>query len=106
MVTTRITEYRQTGRPETAEVWIQIGGHVLDTTVNPPLPVASAWVQLETPTGAIVQTTQTNNLGRFTFERLHPNPYQLRWRATGFTDPPPRPIEVPSPTGEYDLQFT
>ena len=34
MVTTRITEYRQTGRPETAEVWIQIGGHVLDATIN------------------------------------------------------------------------
>lgn len=28
MVTTRITEYRQIGKPDTAEVWIQIGGHV------------------------------------------------------------------------------
>jgi hypothetical protein len=28
MVTTRITEYRQMNQPETAEVWIQIGGHV------------------------------------------------------------------------------
>src|SRR5262249_26905028 len=32
MVTTRITEYRQLGRPETAEVWIQIGGHVRDAS--------------------------------------------------------------------------
>ena len=29
MVTTRITEYRISEKPETAEVWIQIGGHVL-----------------------------------------------------------------------------
>jgi hypothetical protein len=33
MVTTRITEYRQTGKTETAEVWIQIGGHVLRSRV-------------------------------------------------------------------------
>jgi hypothetical protein len=78
---------------------------VLDATVNPAQPVASAWVQLETSAGIPVQTTQTNGLGRFTFERLHPNSYRLRWRATGFTEPPPRPIEVPSPTGEYDLRF-
>ncbi|MBK9052308.1 MAG: hypothetical protein IPL78_15805 [Chloroflexi bacterium] len=26
MVTTRITEYRRTGQPETADIWIQIAG--------------------------------------------------------------------------------
>src|SRR5215831_10141740 len=31
MVTTRITEYRQTGKPQTAEVWVQIGGTVADS---------------------------------------------------------------------------
>jgi hypothetical protein len=105
MVTTRITEYRRTGRPETAEVWIQIGGHVLDATVNPPLPLADAWVRLESLAGAELQTTRTNALGRFSFERLQPGRYQLRWRAGARPEPAPREIEVPSPSGEYDLRF-
>ena len=45
MVTTRITEYRMTDRPETAEVWIQIGGHVVDATAGLPSPVSSACPQ-------------------------------------------------------------
>ena len=105
MVTTRITEYRQRGKPETAEVWIQIGGHVLDTTGATPVPVAGAWVQLETPAGQPLQTATTNDLGRFTFNKLRPGPYVLRWRAGAFAEPAPRPIEVPSPSGEYDLKF-
>jgi hypothetical protein len=105
MVTTRITEYRQSGKPETAEAWIQIGGHVLDATGPQSVPLASAWVQLETPTGEPLQTTQTNELGRFTFNKLRPGQYQLRWRAGAFPEPPPRLIEVPSPSGEYDLKF-
>jgi hypothetical protein len=44
MVTTRITEYRQTGRPETAEVWIQIGGHVLTGSLPQTVAVGSATV--------------------------------------------------------------
>ena len=109
MVTTRITEYRQTGRPETAEVWIQIGGHVLDATNllpdGAPAPVAAAWVRLEDLAGTALQTTKTNAMGRFTFGQLRPGEYQLRWRATGHPAPDPRPIEVPSSSGEYDLTF-
>ena len=106
MVTTRITEYRRTGHPETAETWIQIGGHVLDATVDPPVPVPDAWVQLETTGGEPLQATETSELGRFTFERLHAGQYQLRWRATGHALPvAPRTITVPSPSGEYDLKF-
>jgi hypothetical protein len=105
MVTTRLIEYRQMGKPETAEIWIQIGGHVLDATVNPVLPMVDAWVQLETTGGVALQTTKTNQLGRFTFERLQPGPYQLRWRGGTHSEPPPRAIEIPSPTGEYDLRF-
>jgi hypothetical protein len=109
MVTTRITEYRHTGKPETAEVWIQIGGHVLDAT-NPlkdgsPALVTGAWVRLEDPAGTSLQTTETNDMGRFTFGRLRPGAYQLRWRATGHPEPAPCLIEVPSPSGEYDLTF-
>lgn len=105
MVTTRITEYRHTGKPATAETWIQIGGHVRDATVSPAVPVPGAWVQLETLAGRALQTTHTDSLGRFTFERLAADQYRLRWRASGQPEPAPRTIEVPSPTGEYDLEF-
>ena len=109
MVTTRITEYRIADRPETAEVWIQIGGHVLDAT-NPlpnglPSPVAGAWVELETLTGERLQLIQTNELGRFTFADLRAGTYRLRTRAVGLAEIT-RDIEVPSPSGEYDLVFT
>lgn len=110
LVTTRITEYRRTGRPETAETLIQIGGHVLDA-INPdpdtgiPVPVLGAWVRLETTDGRPLQTTETNALGRFTFNSLPPGQFQLNWRAEGLPIPTPRLIDVPSPTGEYDLTF-
>jgi hypothetical protein len=107
MVTTMITEYRQAGRPETAEIRIQIGGHVLDDSVDPPAPVAGAWVRLETPAGELLQTTTTDELGRFTFMRLQSGAYQLNWRAAGYALPAgPRPITVPSPSGEYDLSLS
>jgi hypothetical protein len=111
MVTTRITEYRQAGKPETAEVWIEIGGHVLDTAhpdpvTGDPTPVPGAWVRLETTTGAPLQTTETDERGRFRFGGLRAGPYQLNWRAAGQPTPAaPRAIDVPSPTGEYDLEF-
>ena len=60
MVTTRITEYRQTGRPETAEVWIQIGGHVL--TGSPPQTIV---VGDDTVTAVSDKTVTVNNAGPF-----------------------------------------
>lgn len=104
LVTTRITEYRQSGRPETAEVWIQIGGHV--RTGTPPEPVAGAWVRLETvPGGLPLQTTETDADGRFTFTQLSAGPYQLRIRARGFAEPTPTIIQVPSAAGGYDVEI-
>jgi hypothetical protein len=108
MVTTRITEHRISGRPETAEVWIQIGGHVLDAThplpTGAPSPVASAWVEIQNPAGERLQLTQTNEAGRFTFGDLRAGSYLLRAQALGLA-PITRPVDVPSPSGEYDLQF-
>ena len=105
MVTTRITEYRRTGHPETSEVLFQIGGHVL----HDDQPVAYAWVQLEDtgvdPLHDPQQTTETNELGRFTFGDLHGGSYRIRVRARGFGEII-REVYVPSPTGEYDLTFT
>lgn len=108
MVTTRITEYRISGQPGTAEVWIQIGGHALDTT-NPlpngsPSPVIGAWVELQNLAGDRLQLEQTNELGRFTFGDLRAGSYRLRAQAEGLT-PVTRIVDVPSPSGEYDLLF-
>ncbi|MFC1475875.1 Pvc16 family protein [Candidatus Zixiibacteriota bacterium] len=112
MVTTRITEYRMLGTSATAEVFCEIGGRVLDTTHplpnGDPAPVVGAWVQLQTEDGAPLQTTTTTEkepAGRFTFVYLRPGKYRLQWRADGFAERPPSIIEIPSPSGEYDLKF-
>lgn len=105
MVTTRITQYRTTGAAASAETWVQIGGRVMDATVSPPRPLADAWVQIQASGGGLPLETVTGNLGRFSFAHLRPGAYVLRCRARGFTEPPPRNIDVPSPSGEYDLEL-
>jgi len=109
MVTTRITEYRHLGQLETVETWIQIGGHVLNTT-NPlpdgsPSPAIGAWVRLEDSGGTPLQTTNTNDDGRFTFSKLKQGNYILRVRASGFAEWT-ETIEVPSISGNYDIMLT
>jgi Pvc16 N-terminal domain len=103
MVSTRIAEFRMSEHPETAEVWIQIGGQVFDAA-NPPALVSGAWVRLMTPTDEPLQITQTNDLGRFTFNGLRAGNFRLRYQAPGLTEKF-RDVEIPSPSGEYDLQF-
>jgi Pvc16 N-terminal domain/Carboxypeptidase regulatory-like domain len=100
IVTTLIEEYRLDGGPA-EDVWIQIGGTVVD---NAAAPVAEAWVGLETAAGVRVQTTRTNELGRFTFIGLSPDSYRLRYRASGRPEQV-RVVTVPEPSGDYDLQF-
>ncbi len=106
MVTSRISYYGREDRPGAEERLIRVGGTVLDATVDPMAPVADAWVQLETSGGEAVGTAQTGSDGRFMFGPLQPGNYRLRWRAAGRPEPLPRPIQVPSPTGDYDLKFT
>ena len=101
LVTTLTTEHRQAGQPETAEVWIQIGGTVTDPNKR---PVPGAWVRLETADDVPPQTTETNELGRFTFTRLRMGHYTLRVRAPGFAEVK-REIGVPSPEGSYDVRL-
>lgn len=101
MVTTRITEYRHSGRPETAEVWIQIGGTVFDKDGH---TVAGAWVRLETISDEPLQTTETDAKGRFTFNNLRVGRYQLRTR-TAAGEKVRQNVDVPSDSGEYDLKF-
>ena len=98
MVTTRITDYRTSGGSQ-VETWIQIGGTVLTATD----PVPGAWVRIEDSGGAPIATTTSDENGRFTFVRLRAGDYTLRVRAQGFAEKT-RPIHVPSPTGDYDVQ--
>ena len=110
MVTTRITEYRPRDQPEAAEVWIQIGGRVLDT-LNPltggvPRLVTAARVEIrDAGTGELVAETDTDTQGRYSFVRLRAGRYKLRANAPWLTMPSPREVLVPSLTGEYDLKF-
>jgi hypothetical protein len=63
MVTTRITEYRQTGKPETAEVWIQIGGHVLTRSLPQTIVVGSATVTAVSGTTVTVDNASPFRVG-------------------------------------------
>ncbi len=103
MVTTAVTEYRQAGSTEPAEVWIRIGGTVV--TGTPPQPVAAAWVRLETPGGTPLATVTTGDDGRFTFGALGAGPYALRVRAAGFAEVT-KNVQVPSAAGGYDVELS
>ena len=101
MVTSRVVEYRRMGQAGTGEVLVQIAGQVLNAFEE---PVAGAWVRLESTAGEGLQTASSDDQGRFDFDGLAPGAYQLNWRAVGYAIPAaPRPIEVPSLEGEYDL---
>lgn len=104
-VTTPIAEFGRSDRLGEVDVLHTIGGQVLDATGLTPQPLPGAWVRLSTAAGAVVTDLETGANGRFIFQGLIPGDYQLEWRAQGFPDPAPRPITVPSSTGEYDLQF-
>jgi hypothetical protein len=108
MVTTTISDHRILDPDvvsEAGDVWLQIGGHVLDVA-NPllPVPLARAWVLLEDPAGQVLRQTTTDSNGRFIFTRLRQTSYRLRAGVTG-RGTQNRLVDVPSPSGEYDLQF-
>ena len=100
MVTTRITEYRVDGRPESAELWIQIGGAVTD---GGGAAVEDAWVGLESLAGEQLRSARTGVSGRFVFGELRSGSDSLRVRAVGRPERV-EPIDVPAPTGNYDIQ--
>jgi hypothetical protein len=104
LVTSSITEYRRSGLPQTAEAWMQIGGTVINRIDSSKVPVGT-WVGIETrPTNKLLQTTITDESGRFTFAKLSPGPYRLRVTDLELGEKE-REIDVPSPTGEYDVEF-
>ncbi len=106
MVTTRITDYGPLAGSGAPDVWAEIGASVLDATVVPPTPVSGATVVLADVSGNALATTTTDAQGRFIFNTLRTGNYQLQFSASGHPAAAPRNITVPSPTGEYNLQFT
>jgi hypothetical protein len=103
-VTTLISDYRQADQPETAEVWLSIGGHVRAGTGA----VRGAWVQLLGLAPPEVQVVNRRLVtpadGRFLFSRLRPGRYRLRAVAATLGELP-RDVDLPSESGEYDLRF-
>jgi hypothetical protein len=98
LVTTTLVDYLQAGVAATREERINFGGVVRDLA---GAPVAEAWVALE-PTH---QLARTDADGRYTFVSVpRGTAYTLRAQAPGHTDVS-RPVQVPSLSGEYDLQF-
>lgn len=108
MVTTMLTRYRVSGVPQTDELWMHIGGRVVDTGTplpdGTPSPVAGAWVRLETLTGVLVRRAVTDEQGRFRLDQLREAQYRLRTGAVGLGEQT-RLVDVPTETGEYDLAF-
>jgi hypothetical protein len=108
MVTTMLTRYRVSGLPLTDELWMHIGGQVVDRATplpnGDPSPVAGAWVRLETLTGVLVRRAVTDDMGRFRLDQLRAAQYRLRTGAVGLGEQT-RLVDVPTETGEYDLVF-
>lgn len=106
MVTTRITQYRVAPDGTSLEMWAEIGGTVFDATVVPPVEMPGVWVAIFDAAGTQLASTTTDAQGRFIFNQLRPGNYQLQFVSSSRPAQPPRNITVPSPTGEYSLQFT
>jgi hypothetical protein len=104
LVTTTITDYQQDGVVATAETWLNIGGHVERVVAGNAVSVPAAWVRIETMPGVPLGFAETDTAGRFVFDQLRAGQYRLRAGATGL-GPITRVVDVPSETGEYDLQF-
>jgi Pvc16 N-terminal domain/Carboxypeptidase regulatory-like domain len=89
----------------TADERIQIGGFITDNTPASK-PIDQAWVVL-TESGQPPETSQiqiTDKEGHFTFSRLKQGTYNLGVRADSYGEGN-RVIEVPSPTGEYNVRL-
>ncbi len=109
MVTTTISDHRNfdpQALSVAGDVWLQIGGHVVDVA-SPldPVPLAGAWVTVtEEPGGSVRGRATTDAHGRFIFTRLRRATYRLRAGVVG-RGTQERVVELPSSSGEYDLQF-
>jgi hypothetical protein len=99
IVTTRSATYRLDSATETL---VEIGGTVTNAAGE---PIEGAWVALTAPGGELAGVAITSRDGRFAFNRLEPaGGYSLRVRAEGRPEAT-QPVDVPSPTGTYDVKL-
>lgn len=97
-VTTVIAWYQHDRDQATRQEWINIGGVLTDAAEK---PVKDAWVRLE-PNGV---STKTDEQGCFVLMRIRRGTnYILRAGQPGQGEVT-RNIQVPSPSGEYNLQL-
>jgi hypothetical protein len=86
---------------KSGDLLLDIGGTVLDGAT----PVAGASVWLESPGGGLFQSATTDEFGHFRFARISSQSYVLRASAAGIGQDK-QDVDVPSPSGEYDLHLT
>jgi hypothetical protein len=101
-VTTAMLDFLQSGVVGDDEMLSDIGGTLWDMA-TPPNPIALGWVELLTPTGTRLQLANSDASGRFVFTGVPSAAYRMR-ATSAAAGPVIRDIDVPSPTGEYDLQ--
>lgn len=100
MVTTLMTRYFQRQDPAAREDRTLIGGTIRDSAGE---PVPNAWIRLE-PAGL---TQVSDRQGRFVFSGVpRGGGMTLRARAPGRLEAIRTPVEIPSTTRDYDLQFS
>ena len=68
--------------------------------------MAGAWVQLESPAGQVALTTHSNDEGEFMFVRIDTGRYALRSGGPAGGAAFVSDVDVPSPTGRYDLSLS
>jgi hypothetical protein len=103
IVTTAMVDLRDASGFGPENFFNDIGGTVTDSQ-SPPQPVPLAWVELLTTTNMRLQLVNADANGRFILTGVPSSAYQLRVTGTT-TGPVTRNIDVPSPTGEYDLRL-
>jgi len=98
-IVTTLTAGYHAGDAASLEERVSIGGTVRDRQGN---PLADAWVRLD-PQGV---TGVTDAKGRFLFQHVaRGTGLTLRARAPGLVDAVRAPLEIPSISRDYDLQF-
>lgn len=104
IVTTRITRYQQNGQPSSVEMRVQIGGHVRNGQGADSKLIPKAHVCLETTEGETLQSTETTENGRFSFQGVTAGEYciHIAHPDLGTTR---RKIDVPARHDNYDVSF-
>ena len=100
-VTTVRTDAGQEGIPASAGTLYVVGGVVRGAS---GAAVGRAWVALETTANVRLQQADADPQGRFRFAGLSAGTYQLRFAAPGH-GAKTEEVDVPSPSGSYDLKF-